>query len=587
MAVEGLSAHKGGDNKIFFAKGKNRLVNLSVGKADKDQFASYFTKQNSPDIIFIRKEVRLDNDNSFTAFTINDTKTGKRRLTLFAADGQFFNVSTYACVPQLPFMLYAIDSKNSTLKNMFRTIALQKTQDDGEKWEMWLSEPRKTLPKFEAKVSMLDLTLSIAMNLNMELNKKWQVSEENNFTVIKPLQGSQESDLWVAVVPYSTPQGNGLNEHFYDSMRAILNAAGIANTTRGRYYGGEYSFYTSTGGMGSASLIGDKALIIVERNLGCSSQMANYFRAFLRKNYEPDPPEKSISAEDIAAFKKAAPTAPAVIRQLQNNLMQAVGKGDYAAAEKILQRGIDVNFLINGHTPLSKATQRDALGTMDLLFKYGAHADGVPSDHTNWTPLGIAAYNNSVRAAKFLIEHKADVNLLSHTAPPLVRAMMGYSKDKSAFVQLLLDHGADPNRAKQYGLTPLQFAVMNAKTKYLPLLLAKGGNLHVRDQYQKTLLMLIASQSVGDDEISNEDEARSMQILIDNKVDINAVDVDGKTALIHAAKNAVVKENVELLLKNGANPHMKDNQGRTAMYYAKRSPQKGIVALLRKYGAKE
>ncbi len=585
IAVEGLTATKNDDNKISFAKGTEKLLTLTVGKGNKEQFASYFTQQNSPSIIFTRKEVRLDNGTALTAFTVEYTNKGRRRLILFAADGYFLNVTTYKCTPQLPFILDTLDSENKNYSNIFRFLYQQKYQGDGDTWEAWLSAPRKALPKFEAKVSMLDKTMSIATNLRMEHSKAWQVSEVKNFCVITPQKGSEESDVWLTAVPYATPQDAGLNEHFYDTMRSVLDAAGIANTTRGRYYGGEYNFYTSTGGMGSAGLVDEHALIIVERNLGCSSQMADYFRTFLRKNYEPVPPVKSMSAEDIAALQKAAPTDPATIKQLQNDLMHAVRKLSYDDVEKILQSGIDVNFLMDGYTPLARATQKDAVGTMALLLKYGAHVDGIAQNHTNWTPLGIAVYNNSIRAAQYLLQHKADVHLLSHEASPLIRAMMGDSKDKRALVQLLLDHGADPNRAKQYALNPVQFAVMNAKAKYLPLLLIKGGNIQVRDQYQKSLLMLVAEMGPSDDGISEEDKRKTMQILINHKADIHAVDDDGNTALMLAARYAV-KENVELLLKNGANPNTKNNQGQNALYFARKSPMKGIVAVLRKYGAK-
>ncbi len=286
IAIEGLNATKGGDNEISFAKGQGTVLTFTSGKAVKKEFAENFLKEKDTHLIFNSKEVRFDNDTSFTAFTVENTSNGLRSLTLFAANGQFFTVTTYTCVPQLPFMLYAINSKNTSLINIFRTIAQQKTQSDGENWETWLSSSRKELPKFEGNVSKLDLTISLTENLRMQQSKTWQVKEEKNFCVITPQKGSQESDLWVAIVPYSTPQDAGFNEHFYDTMRALLHAAGIANTTRGRYYGGEYSFYTSTGGMGSASLIGNHALITVEHNLGCSSQMADYFRTFLYKNYE-------------------------------------------------------------------------------------------------------------------------------------------------------------------------------------------------------------------------------------------------------------------------------------------------------------
>ncbi len=557
LAVEGLSDTIEGENIISFSQGTKKLVTLIVGQGPKEEFAKQFTEKKYAHIMLNREEVRFDN-NSFTAFTAENKEYGVRSFTLFAADGHFLTVTTHTCAPHLPYMLYGIDSTNASLKNIFRAIALQKAQTDGESWEAWLSSPRKALPKFHMNGPVYSERINFAglpyMRLEVAQNKDWTLRQEKNFVVISPKKGSNESDLWVSIVPYSTPQGANLNEHFYEKMYYALRNVGMEGTTRGRYYGGEYAFYTPTGGIGNASLVGDYALITVQNTLGCSSQMADYFTKHLRKIVEHLP------------------------------LMQAIEKGDVLSVKNLVQSGIDINFPLNGFTPLATAAQKNALPIMQLLLEHGAHVEGNTKAHDNITPLSLAVLENHVDATKLLLKHKAQVN---HTkTSPLIHAMMGVFKDKSELVQMLLDHGANPNGSEHYGFNPTQFAVRGARVKYLPMLLAKGANLQVRDQYQKTLLMLIAEQYPTDDGLSEEDKRKTMQFLIDNKADMHAVDESGKTALMYAAAFAT-KENVEVLLKNGANPHMKDEQGRTALYYAKRSPQKGVMAMLRKYGAKE
>lgn len=58
------------------------------------------------------------------------------------------------------------------------------------------------------------------------------------------------------------------------------------------------------------------------------------------------------------------------------------------------------------------------------------------------------------------------------------------------------------------------------------------------------------------------------RVLLNHGADINAVTVNGETALMFAAKNAK-SDVVAYLLKNGANAKLKDKSGNTALEYAK------------------
>lgn len=72
--------------------------------------------------------------------------------------------------------------------------------------------------------------------------------------------------------------------------------------------------------------------------------------------------------------------------------------------------------------------------------------------------------------------------------------------------------------------------------------------------------------------------------FLDKNIDVNMVDENGKTALIHAVINNH-KDIIELLLKNGANINIKDKRGLTAVKYAIKNKNIEISNILTSYGA--
>jgi ankyrin repeat protein len=58
------------------------------------------------------------------------------------------------------------------------------------------------------------------------------------------------------------------------------------------------------------------------------------------------------------------------------------------------------------------------------------------------------------------------------------------------------------------------------------------------------------------------------KVLLDHGADVNAVTVNGETALMLAASNAK-SDVVTYLLSKGADPKLRDKSGKSALYYAK------------------
>jgi ankyrin repeat protein len=155
-----------------------------------------------------------------------------------------------------------------------------------------------------------------------------------------------------------------------------------------------------------------------------------------------------------------------------------------------------------------------------------------------------------------------DVSWVDFTGQtPFLRAAL--SGDTAA-MQLLLEHGANPNLATQAGTTPLMAAA--------------GVNWVVAQTYTESPQALLDA----------------IQICLDHGADVNAVNSMGLTALLGAA-NRGANDIIELLHANGARLDAVDKEGRSAQRWAEgvflaavgaeRKP--ATIELLRELGAPE
>lgn len=180
------------------------------------------------------------------------------------------------------------------------------------------------------------------------------------------------------------------------------------------------------------------------------------------------------------------------------------------------------------------------LDTVECLLQYGANVDAVEWVG-NLTPLGMAVASNRADIARILLTFGADINKAGNNNgwTPLCSAVYN---GNLTMVKFLLDFGADINKKNTGGSSPIYYAVFSSHLGIVKLLLDNGVNVNEIYSTDRTLLFIhICTRRVETQE----------------RLDI-----------------------IKILLNYGANINHLDDQGKTALDYAKEKNHTGIIKLL-------
>lgn len=207
-----------------------------------------------------------------------------------------------------------------------------------------------------------------------------------------------------------------------------------------------------------------------------------------------------------------------------------------------------------GYAPLMAAIQSDHEEVIDYLLKSGANVNPdvvVRPEYEGLgglSPINTAAQKGNISVVKKLLKRGVDINRQSEN---------GWTSLKSAaqlgnldLVKVLLEGGADPNIADDTNYTPLMNAVSGEHEDIVKILLKFKADPNVQS---------------GENPEAEDWEA-------------------GRTALMDAALSGNVSI-ANVLLKNGANPHLITMNGRSALHSAVFSANPEMVTLILKSGA--
>jgi quinoprotein dehydrogenase-associated probable ABC transporter substrate-binding protein len=246
-----------------------------------------------------------------------------------------------------------------------------------------------------------------------------------------------------------------------------------------------------------------------------------------------------------------------------------------AQVEKWLASGSDVNDELD-----NAAMAADTERVKFLLSRKGADINNKGNDGE--TPLHLAVINGDNELITLLLDRKAQIDAPdSDGYTPLALAA---ARNKARSVKLLTARGANLEATIPGGYTPLFIAIGQGKLSAAKALIDAGAKCDVVEGPQHlSLLMAIATQGPPERRLIQVMQVVGAvdvaQALIKNGADVNAVSSHGVTALMIAAAhdNAPM---IGVLMRAGAKPEIKSEEGQTALDIAQQNGGDSAVRML-------
>jgi ankyrin repeat protein len=241
----------------------------------------------------------------------------------------------------------------------------------------------------------------------------------------------------------------------------------------------------------------------------------------------------------------------------------------------------------------------------DMLAALKAGADPNARDEKKNTPLILASWFNLWSKDKAVVDAlmkaKADVNATNQVGLTALMAAAGGGRDD--MLNALLACGAKLNAKDKDGWTALMYAAVNGEWRTTEALLAKKPELDNIDTDGYSALFIALNQGkggvaerlinagadltkktpAGNTALVTAAYGRDLQcirlVLEKSKPDVNATDSDGWTSLTIASFNGD-SQIVMDLLRHGADPALKDKEGKTAVQRAQENESTEAISLL-------
>ena len=268
-----------------------------------------------------------------------------------------------------------------------------------------------------------------------------------------------------------------------------------------------------------------------------------------------------------------------------------------------IEHGLDIHAKSDlGNTVLHEMV-RDNLYAMKLFLKNGANVH--EKDNSGKTPLHWAAATWEPERVKYLIEYGADVHSKDQFGQIALHCAVDIGD--VAITQLLLERGSNVHASTIHGDTPLLTAaavndrqccsdkvepdmmpILPNRAPIVQMLLKNGADINARDIHRSTALHLLVMGS-----------ASSMRSFVKNGMDINAINSEKRTPLyaMHFFQREGDSDQTcdpldlmfewqwthvlgvtKLLLEGRIDVNATDDKGLTALDYAKQMLDFGKVA---------
>ena len=283
-------------------------------------------------------------------------------------------------------------------------------------------------------------------------------------------------------------------------------------------------------------------------------------------------------APQAAAHRQGQVTEKALVAPIktalsirEQELLDGCMFGDTRKVRRLLRlKTLDINMADDQGTPLCHAAYAGYVAVVrELLSMPGI--DVNLAQRAGGTPLFLAVKEGCVGVVKVLLEEARGLNVNLGTLKGSTALCIAAHLGREEVVKLLLEaSNININASRFDGTTPLIGAVVGNFPGIVELLIKRGANVNIPYGDGTPALSMVA-------ELDNIEMVRVLLRTPD--IQINRAGKDRRTALAIASRKGH-KEIVELLLKKGAKPDIRDKYGTTPLHYAALHGRMAIVETL-------
>jgi len=216
------------------------------------------------------------------------------------------------------------------------------------------------------------------------------------------------------------------------------------------------------------------------------------------------------------------------------------------------------------HTALMVAAQAGHITIVQQLLQNGSNHNMQESEKT--AALTLATLGGHLKVAKLLIDNEAvlDEGILPQIA----------EREPLDFVQLFLEHGANPNIMDECHNTVVHRAAQKGSENLVELLLSHRGNSELGDADGKTPFHYACARA----------DPGVVRVFLKHGASLSAADGPGRTGL-HYASWGWNEEAVRLLLDHGGDIEVRTRRNETPLQLAAQRGGPRVVECLLKHGA--
>jgi ankyrin repeat protein len=264
-------------------------------------------------------------------------------------------------------------------------------------------------------------------------------------------------------------------------------------------------------------------------------------------------------------------------KYLRTPLHSAARYGAFSAAKLLLDQGADFSVKDEkGNTPLHLAAIFRHEEIVDLLIQHNVDVNVLNSQ--GQAPLYVASIYGNPESIKPLLANGAKIDIRDADGNTPLHVAVLYRNPEN--LEEILKVNPDIDTINEGGYTPLHLAVQRPDNeRAIELLLQQGADMNIHDPAGRNALLV----SVG----SHQKEY--IELLVSNGIDINSQDNEGNTALHYPLMNVLKnklylpysKEIIKILMREGADPHIRNKEGKSPMDLAEKSEEKELIDLLK------